>query len=120
MALDAVGGFLYAADFVQGLTSFHINNSNGTPEVGSRVDTEPEPFAVGVDPQGKFVYAGNANNVVEPGPTSISGFRIGRGGALTPVPGSPFFPPAPVPSFPNSIVITPNEKGDDDDTDSDD
>ena len=112
MALDAAGGFLYAADFVQGLTSFHINNSNGTLELGPRIDTEPEPFAVGVDPHGKFVYAGNANDVTEPGPTSLSGFRIGTHGALTPVPGSPFFPPAPVPSFPISIVITSSGKAD--------
>ena len=116
MAMDPFGRFLYALEGVQGLDIFRINNVTGLPEVVNNIavgnDSDNEPFAVAVDPLGKFVYEGNANDLVEPGPTSLRGFQIGLQGALTPVPGSPFFPSLPIPSYPDSIVMAPSEKGD--------
>jgi DNA-binding beta-propeller fold protein YncE len=50
------------------------------------------PVGVCVSPNGKFVYVGNANGVVNPGPMSIRGFKVGYGGILTLVPGAPYYP----------------------------
>lgn len=105
MTLDPVGGFLEVLEGESGLVSFHINNTTGILESEPEIVTGNDPFALAVDPLGKFVYVANANRTPNIGPISLSGYQIGPKGALKTVPGSPFVPSVPTGSFPTSVVI---------------
>jgi 6-phosphogluconolactonase len=104
LVLDPTGGLLYVLQGETGLESFHIDNTTGALELASAVQSAREVFILAVDPLGKFVYAGNSNDII-PGPVSLSGFHVDSQGVLKPVLGSPFFLPVPDGTSPGSIVI---------------
>jgi DNA-binding beta-propeller fold protein YncE len=54
---------------------------------------------VAVDPRGEFVYVANTERISD----NVSAYSIGKNGALTPVPGSPFA----TGSFPTSVAVDP-------------
>jgi 6-phosphogluconolactonase len=111
MALDPLRGSIYFSEGDAGeseVFAYRINNTTGALE---QVPGEPfasgiESFGVAVDPLRKFVYVTNANDVVGPGPGSISGYRIRPNGALTPVSGSPFSIPQGIAA--TAIAISPS------------
>jgi hypothetical protein len=92
-----MGGYLYLLSDTAGFNSYHINLVTGLPEslgfgdVGGTI-TQNNPVGVAVTPTGKFVYEGNSNSIVGPYPMSLRGFKVGPTGALTLVPGSPYYP----------------------------
>jgi 6-phosphogluconolactonase len=104
LVLDPTSGLLYVLQGETGLESFHIDNTTGALELASAVQSAREVFILAVDPLGKFVYAGNSNDII-PGPVSLSGFHVDSQGVLKPVLGSPFFLPVPDGTSPGSIVI---------------
>lgn len=90
-----------------GILAFKINSNGTTSPVGNLVSLNPVPLSSPVavvpgmmvmDPAGKFLFvADRATNTSSTGAGlpvsgSVSVFLIGSGGALTEVPGSPFFP----------------------------
>lgn len=88
MDLDALGEFLYAANFVSdNVSAYAINATTGalSPVAGS-------PFAVGHAPQGVAVFPlGGLLYVTNGGDNNVSAFTINLlTGVLTPIPGSPF------------------------------
>jgi hypothetical protein len=98
LGYNPVGGYLYFTLDEAGLIDYHINPVTGLPEplagysVGGYPCFENRPVGVCVSPSGKFVYVGNANVDMDPGPMSLRGFKVGPTGLLTAVPGSPYFP----------------------------
>jgi len=92
---------LYIGD-AGGIDAFTVEPTTGVPTAVSG-----SPFAAGnspqlvVDPSGKFLYASE-----DGGPGGIFAFAIDSGGALTPVPGSPFQIPGQMGSHPYGIVDT--------------
>ncbi len=113
MAIDRSGRFLFALEGVASLVTFRINNTTGLPEIidlNSLGDiNDNNPVGVAVDPAGKFVYEGNANGIVEPGPMTLRGFQISPTGTLKPLPGSPFFPLGAGEGFPYWMVVAPDK-----------
>ena len=117
MAIDPSGHFLYALVGVAGLDVFRINILTGLPEITQGISVgdsfDNNPVGVAVDPLGKFVYEANANGIPEPGSISIRGFRIGSGGTLTLLPGSPLFPlgkeVGTEQGFPYWMVVAPDK-----------
>src|SRR5271165_567452 len=94
IAVDVLGRFLYVSN-VNGFISpgtvsaYSIGPTGALKAVpGSPFQTTgTEPRAIAVDFLGRFVYVANANLGSE---GTISAYRIGLDGALTPVVGSPF------------------------------
>ena len=86
VAVDPLGQYLYASDFLGTVTGYRIDASSGvlTPVPGSPFDARPSPYSLAVDPAGRFVYVGNDSG-------HVSVFSLDRAtGALAPVAGSPF------------------------------
>jgi 6-phosphogluconolactonase len=96
--------FAYVANTNSNNVSAYSSGSGGvlTPVPGSPFPVGPNPASVAVDPTGKFAYVVNDSNVPEV-PGTVSAFTIGSGGALTPVPGSPF----PAGDTPDSVAVDP-------------
>ncbi len=126
MAIDPFGRYLYQLEGVSGFGVYRISNVTGLPEriqdIGIGNIDDNNPVGVAVSPTGKFVYEGNANGIVDPGPMTLRGFQVGPGGILTLVPGSPYYPLGnngptsfedPDPSvvategYPSSMVVAP-------------
>jgi 6-phosphogluconolactonase (cycloisomerase 2 family) len=123
MAINPLGGFLYAIVSTAGFDVFRINNITKLPELIQGIDVgngqlDNSPVGICVSPNGKFVYEGNANVDPGPGPMTLRGFKVGSDGLLTPVPRSPYFPlgvgdymkdPATfaVEGWPSSMVVAP-------------
>lgn len=120
LGYNPVGGYLYLLIGISEFSTFHINPVTGLPDplqgisVGNYFDNNP--VGICVSPNGKFVYEGNANGVVEPGPMTLRGFKVGPTGILTLVSGSPYYPlgntldPAKVEAtegWPSSMVVAP-------------
>ncbi len=101
LAVDPFGRFLYVTNLDgsgipgYGGTVGHVSvcriGSNGTltPVPGSPFPAGFSPLAVKADPLGRFVYVGNAGSQEEFTET-VSGYRVGGNGTLTPLTGSPF------------------------------
>ncbi len=98
VAVDPTGKFIYVANQQDSLggtagtiSAFAINSATGalTAVAGSPFTAGVTPFAVAVDPKGKFVYVANSGTALVAG--TVSAFSINAtSGALTPVAGSPF------------------------------
>ncbi len=101
LAVDPFGRYLYVTNLDgtgipgYGGTVGHVSayriDVNGTL---IRVHDSPfsagfSPLSVKADPLGRFVYAANAGSQEEFTET-VSGYRVGGDGTLTPLPGSPF------------------------------
>ena len=88
--------FVYVANFISNDVSVYTIGTNGalTPVPGSPFPTGLTlgySSSVAVDPLNRVVYVTNTGNPAALGSHgSVSAFRIGAGGALTAVPGSPF------------------------------
>jgi 6-phosphogluconolactonase (cycloisomerase 2 family) len=65
---------------------FALDPDSGAPSevTGAPFQGGGSPYSVAIDPDGRFAYVGNDDAA------QVSGFRIGAGGALAPVDGSPF------------------------------
>jgi len=92
------GKYVYAADEVNGVRAFSLNAMSGalTEIAGSPFPAGNEPFGVGMDPAGKFLYTANfvSNNV--------SAFTVdGNSGKLAAIAGSPF----PVGTGPGKVIV---------------
>jgi 6-phosphogluconolactonase (cycloisomerase 2 family) len=102
LATDPTGRFLYAAQGQnQAISVCGVDASSGdlvlTPVAGSPFFASPRPISLGVDPQGRFLFAGNAFGFV-------SAFSVDpTTGVLAPVPGSPFLSG----NQPNSFFVDP-------------
>jgi 6-phosphogluconolactonase len=121
LGYNPVGGYLYLLSDNAGLNTYHINPVTGLPEplafyVLGGTTTQNNPVGIAVTPTGKFVYEGNSNSIVDPNPMSLRGFKVGPTGALTLVPGSPYYPlgtatidPAleKTLGWPSSMVVAP-------------
>jgi 6-phosphogluconolactonase len=88
--VDLFGRYVYTANNSDNSISGYRIGSNGTltPVPGSPFPTAARPLSVAVDPLGRSVYVTNLVNKFLPG--TVSAYRIGNEGALTPIPGSPF------------------------------
>jgi 6-phosphogluconolactonase (cycloisomerase 2 family) len=127
LGYNPVGGYLYLLRDTSGFWSYHLNPLTGLPEgigsgdVGYSQD-QNNPVGVAVTPNGKFVYEGNSNSLVDRYPMTLRGFKVGPTGALTLVPGSPYYPlgtgdgkftehPDPVDAktlgWPSSMLVAP-------------
>ena len=97
LGYNPAGGYLYLLADTASLSTYHINLVTGLPEsigfgdVGA-TNTLNNPVGVAVTPDGKFIYEGNSNSIVDPNPMTLRGFKVGPTGILTLVPGSPYFP----------------------------
>jgi len=80
------GKYIYVSDETNSVRAFSINGTGALAEIaGSPFAAGNEPFAVSVDPLGKFLYTANLVS------NDVSGFSIDTNtGKLSPVPGSPF------------------------------
>jgi len=92
------GKYVYAADEVNGVRAFSLNAMSGalTEIAGSPFPAGNEPFGVGMDPAGKFLYTANfvSNNV--------SAYTVdGNSGKLAAIAGSPF----PVGTGPGKVIV---------------
>ena len=100
LATDPTGRFLYVANEQSGTISVYAvdpSSGNLTPVAGSPFFAGPRPLSLGVDPQGRFLFAGNAFGLV-------SAFSVdSTTGSLAPIPGSPF----PSGNQPNSLFVDP-------------
>jgi 6-phosphogluconolactonase (cycloisomerase 2 family) len=85
------GQFLYGADDSGNIFAFSLDKATGVPTSlpGSPFPSGPNSQLV-VDPSGKFLYA-TADDAIG----SVLAFEIDSGGALSPVPGSPFLIASP-------------------------
>jgi 6-phosphogluconolactonase len=102
IAMDSSGKYLYAP-YLTGVTGFSFNSSTGalSPLANSPFTDGSSPFAVAVDPSGKFVYT--TGSTVQ---TGLSVYALeSTTGALTPVVGSPFA--TPLSSGPYNLVVAP-------------
>jgi 6-phosphogluconolactonase len=104
LAMDSNGKFLYygSASFggvSEGIGALAVNGTTGALGLvpGSPFPADDVPVVVHVHPSGHFVYTENVTNSlsVSFALQSVSGFSVDSStSALTPVPGSPFTPPA--------------------------
>ena len=126
LGYNPVGGYIYLLSDTSRFNSYHINpvtgllESLGFGDVGDSI-TQNNPVGVAVTPDGKFVYEGNSNSIADLFPMSLSGFKVGPAGALTLVPGAPYFPlgtgdgngarhdpiDEPTLGWPSSMVVAP-------------
>ena len=112
MAVDRLGRFVYVANEGDvppyGFISAYKIGATGalTPVTGSPFPTGIEPESVAVDLSGRFVYVANEGNFPASN-GSVSAYRIGENGVLTPVPGSPFSAGFTARSQPTSVAIDP-------------
>jgi len=100
--------YAYVTDFGSNAISvFRIDPTSGALTMSSVAPTGINPFAVAIDPTGRFAYVSNSADVPG-GVPSISVYSIDPNtGALTPVPGSPF--PTAVGS-PYGLAVHPSGK----------
>src|SRR3954452_19295350 len=82
----------YATTLSSGLFAFGVDTTTGalTPLQGSPYRSGNGGFGVTATPDRRHLYVSNY------GAHTISAFDVGKGGALSPVPGSPFPAPQPV------------------------
>jgi hypothetical protein len=97
LGYNRAGEYLYLLSDDAGLNTYHINPVTGLPErlafyVLGGTTTQNNPVGVAVTPNGKFVYEGDSNSIVDPNPMTLRGFKVDPTGALTLIPGSPYFP----------------------------
>jgi 6-phosphogluconolactonase len=94
--------FVYVANFVSNnVSAYRIGTSGAlTPIAGSPFPAGSFPHAVAVGHSGRFVYVANSGRNPDFS-GSVSAYRIGVHGALTPVAGSPF----PAGSFSTSVAV---------------
>jgi 6-phosphogluconolactonase len=108
MAVDIPGRFLYTASTDDGTVSVFRIDSNGALTHLSDLKGVSVPSSLTVDPFGRFLYVTNHDGVGIPefggSIGHISVYRIGAGGALTLIHGSPF----PAGFYPNSVVADPS------------
>jgi 6-phosphogluconolactonase len=99
--------FAYVANRDNNSVSGYSIGADGalTPVPGSPFAAGDEPVSVAVDPTGKFAYLTNVGNGPVEG--TVSAYRVGSDGALTPVPGSPF---ATTGIGPNSVAVDPLDR----------
>lgn len=87
IAIDSTGSYLYEARSgnAAGLVVSTISSSGMiTPTTANVYTTGSNPYSVVLDNTGKYVYVANR------GDSTVSGWSIGAGAALTPINGSPF------------------------------
>ncbi len=87
IAIDSTGTYLYEARSGSSaglVVSTIAANGTLTPTTSTVYPTGAQPFAVTLDSTGKYVYVANR------GDSTITGYSIGTGAALTAVAGSPF------------------------------
>jgi len=93
VAVDPTGRFVYVANQdSNNVSAFTIDVTTGalTPVSGSPFAAGDGPRSVTVDPSGRFVYVANAlGSLANNRPPSVSGYHIGKDGALTAIAGSP-------------------------------
>lgn len=106
--------FLYAAnDFDSNIAAFEIEHDGtletvaGSPFAAGTVENCAgsasvicEGIPLAATPHGEYLFAGHPGaSTIFPGSSEIYGYRIGHDGALVPVPGSPFNPGGPNPTY---------------------
>jgi 6-phosphogluconolactonase len=98
-AIDPFGRFLYVDEGTSGFLAFRLDPTTGLPTTSLSISGPPlggmqdnNPVGVCASPSGKFVYVGNANGIVDPGPMTIWGFKVSSTGILTQTPGTPYYP----------------------------
>jgi 6-phosphogluconolactonase (cycloisomerase 2 family) len=101
LAVDPSGSFVYVANqLTNDVSMFQIDNASGVLNPRGAVDAGISPSSVAVDPSGRFVYVANGG-VGSPG--SVSMYKIGAMGSLTPIaPGT-----LPAGTSPFSLAIDP-------------
>jgi len=100
-ACEDVPALAYVSDFARAaVLVYRIDPATGAllPSALGPFLVEDKPAHIVLHPDGRFVYVANW------GAGTLSGFAIGRGGELIPVPGSPFVTAA----HPESIAILPS------------
>jgi 6-phosphogluconolactonase len=128
-AIDPFGRYVYVDHGTNGLDAFSVGPTGVLTRIqgigfGSDIDNNPVGVCVSLD--GRFVFEGNANGIVDPGPMTLRVFNIGPGGFLTLASG-PYFPlgnngvgehnPAveETEGYPSSMVVAPQDSEKDDD-----
>ena len=86
LAIDPSGLYLFGAnaEAANQVVTFAITPATGALTVSSATAAAILPIAVAIDPSGQFLYAANSNS------NDVSAYTVSAGGALVPVPGSPF------------------------------
>jgi 6-phosphogluconolactonase (cycloisomerase 2 family) len=99
VAAEPSGRFVYVSTGVNPgtLLAFSIDQTTGALTAIGSVPTGNGPFGMAIDPTGRFVYVANRNS------HNVSAYAINpRTGALTAVPGQPFFVAA---NTPDSVTV---------------
>jgi DNA-binding beta-propeller fold protein YncE len=94
VAVDPSGKFAYVANDTDSISIYGIDSATGAlSQVPGLAYTAPTvPVAVAVDPLGRFAFTANSCGIGICANGSVSANTInGNTGALTPVPGSPFY-----------------------------
>lgn len=89
----------FFADQVSNIDPFKLGEGSVTAQAPVSTGTGTTPEIDVVSPNGQRLYA------LDFGTQQISGFTIGSGGSLTPLPGSPYSEPV---ASPESLVMTPD------------
>jgi len=118
IAVTPNGKFLYAADVAGShVAAFSIDaNTGALTGIGPQgpppgIPVGPDPFNLGVDPQGKFLFVAACNCATNPGLGAIWVFSINTDGTLTAVQGSPFaLPTSSSTPQPSDLVVSPDSK----------
>jgi 6-phosphogluconolactonase len=107
VTVDFLGRFAYVVtnDPIGNLLAYQIGANGGlTPVPGVSSNAGFQPRSVVVDLVGLFVYVGHDVSIFLPSfYHTIQAYSIGRTGALSPVPGSPF----PAGTHPDSLAVCP-------------
>lgn len=108
VALSPNGSYLYASNFVgppPGMGTTYITPftvSGTTVTAGTNVTVGNSANGLAIDPSGRFLFVANQ------GSGNVSAFTIGGGGALGPVPGSPFASGSGASSQPAGASVDPS------------
>jgi 6-phosphogluconolactonase (cycloisomerase 2 family) len=92
------GKYVYVADVTNGVRAFSLNAMSGalTEIAGSPFPAGNEPFGIGMDPAGKFLYTANFVS------NDVSAYTIdANSGKLAAIAGSPF----PVGTGPGKVIV---------------
>lgn len=99
MAINPLGNFVYVANVISNDLYIYVRETSGSLRKVGSVPLGTHPFYVMVSPSGHYLYVTNQDDA------TISGFALGTGDEMKPIPGSPFATGL----RPRSISIDPSE-----------